>query len=414
MAPVSTAERRDLLNRLNELARNDLTALWDTASQADDFVGAITDAYPQLVDTYSQLAGQLAASWFEQADPGSDYQAKVADPPDEAQIKTSTDWALNGEGDAGLTRLEGNLQRAVYNGARDTTLLNVAETGGSWLREAEPDACDFCLGLEGEYASDAAAGFEAHDHCQCMAVENRAAETSAAPQSVDSVETFTKKYPDIVFETKDFLVEYPKKEMVHIDPAEAAKWANALDVNLAKYPGAEQYLQKVSLSKKTDGMAIAQTESNDSGINTILVERSYVTMPEEFNRMYQDSIDKGFHYPAGPDNDIPRAVMTHEFGHVLDNMTEGNARARVEDTLEKLWRADYEAAGKYQDFGNWIGENLSGYSSRPANIIDDYRLLNPAEALAEAFQDVEMNGENATAPSKALHKILLEELGRQL
>jgi len=173
MPPVSTAERRYLLNRLNGIAKTQLDALWDQALDAEDFAKAVIEAFPILVDRYRELAGQLAATWFEDADPESDYIAKVAPPPPDEKLANSADWALGATGRDGLDRLAGTMQRTIYDGARATILLNVVATRGSWIREAEADACDFCQELEGEYSVEDSAGFEAHDHCQCMAVESR-------------------------------------------------------------------------------------------------------------------------------------------------------------------------------------------------------------------------------------------------
>ena len=172
MAPLPARRRRQILDQLAGLARRDLAALWELSADAEDFAAEIADAYPTIVDSYVGVSAELAATWFEDAAPDSTYLAKIAPLPNEAQLRTSVEWALGAIGLDGLTRLEGSLQRAVFDGARETTLLNVRETGAHWAREAEPDACDYCQGLEGLYASDADV-FESHDHCQCMAVEVR-------------------------------------------------------------------------------------------------------------------------------------------------------------------------------------------------------------------------------------------------
>lgn len=180
MPRVRPAERRFILNRLNGEAQRDLDGLWLVAKDSNDFMGTIQDGYPGIVDPYHQLAAEMAADWFEQSDDNSDYIASVADPLEPDRLAGSVEWALHvGEGAAGLALLAGSLQRCVFDGARDTTILNTANTRARWAVMASPDCCDYCsmLGARGavyasqETAEAAIAGF--HDNCKCVAVEDR-------------------------------------------------------------------------------------------------------------------------------------------------------------------------------------------------------------------------------------------------
>lgn len=85
----------------------------------------------------------MAANWFEESDPASAYVARVASPPPEGKLEASARWALS-KPEAVQSRLTGSLHRAVFDGARDTTMTNVAATGSRWMRSARPDACAFC------------------------------------------------------------------------------------------------------------------------------------------------------------------------------------------------------------------------------------------------------------------------------
>lgn len=134
------------------------------------------DAFGELVDPYHAMAGQLAASWFEEALPSSPYVAVTADPIPVERLQKSARWALGADGDDALNRLEGSLQRAVFDGSRDTTLLNVERTGARWARYASANACAFCrlVATRGAtYRSSATAGRGYHDHDRCIAVEDR-------------------------------------------------------------------------------------------------------------------------------------------------------------------------------------------------------------------------------------------------
>lgn len=176
--PVSAPERQYLLNQLGRLAESDLERLWRQADQlADtDFFGYVVAAFPDVVDPYHQAAGQLAATWFEESLPVSPYIAQVVDPLPTAKLTASAQWALGGDGTVGLDRLRGTLQRAVFDGARDTTLLNVQTTGSAWARYASANACAFCrlLATRGAaYRSQNTAATKVHDHCSCIPIEDR-------------------------------------------------------------------------------------------------------------------------------------------------------------------------------------------------------------------------------------------------
>lgn len=171
--PVSVAERRYLLRQVNSFAQADLRALWAHAESLPDvdFFAYIRDGFPSVADPYHAVAGGLAASWFEESAPT--ITAAVADPIPLERLTKSAEWALGAFGSEGLDRLAGTLQRAVFDGARDTTLLNVKNTKSRWARETSGGGCDFCEMLAGRgavYYSDTA-DFESHDNCHCMAVE---------------------------------------------------------------------------------------------------------------------------------------------------------------------------------------------------------------------------------------------------
>ena len=176
--PVSAPERQFLLRQVNALAETDLKNLWNRAEQlaTNDFFLYITQAFPDLVDPYHQAAAALAANWFEESLPTSPYIAKLAEPLIVDKLVTSAQWALGGDGREALDRLGGTLQRAVFDGARETTWLNVQSTNSSWARYASANACAFCrlLATRGSaYRSEETAAVKVHDHCSCIPVEDR-------------------------------------------------------------------------------------------------------------------------------------------------------------------------------------------------------------------------------------------------
>jgi hypothetical protein len=120
---VSPTERRYLLSQVNRLAAAELNNLWTQADRLTDvdFAAFVIAAFPEVVDPWVAMAGQLAASWFEESLPASSFVAATAELPPTQMLTSSAEWALGAVGDAGRGRLEGTMQRAVFNGARDTT-----------------------------------------------------------------------------------------------------------------------------------------------------------------------------------------------------------------------------------------------------------------------------------------------------
>lgn len=192
--PISAAERRYVLDQINRLAQNDLNNLWRAAEllSDNDFFDYILAGFPELASNYHQVAAQVAANWFEESDPASAFVARVAAPLALERLTSTAEWALGGDGTQALSRMNGSLQRATFDGARDTVFDNVEATGSRWIRVARPTACAFCRLLatrtgESSYSSREAAvnvvsrrkrgnrrlGDKFHDDCYCQPVEIR-------------------------------------------------------------------------------------------------------------------------------------------------------------------------------------------------------------------------------------------------
>lgn len=172
---VSAQERRFLLNQTHQLAASDVNTLWSAAATLSDvdFARYVIDGFPDVVDPWVAAASDLAATWFEETVPGN---ADVADPIPVERLTKSAQWALGGDGTQGLSRLQNTTQRAVFDGARQTTLLNVDRTGIRWARDARADACSFCRLLATRtgkylYRSRDTAKTKVHDDCHCLPIE---------------------------------------------------------------------------------------------------------------------------------------------------------------------------------------------------------------------------------------------------
>lgn len=176
--PVLAPERRSLLSELVRLATLDLSAMWRNASSQSsiDFPLYVAEAYPEVVDPYVAAAAMMSASWFEESDPSSNYIAVTAPLPEREQLSSNAVWALKSLGDQGLSNLEGSLNRAVFDGARESTRLNVEATESRWAVHARPSACPWCKMMVTRgavYLSAATALKACHDNGHCVAMEDR-------------------------------------------------------------------------------------------------------------------------------------------------------------------------------------------------------------------------------------------------
>lgn len=144
--PVSAAERRFIMAQLGQRAKEDMIRLWDAAGRLEDidFAAYVADAFPDLAVGAYQLAADVSAALFEEDFPAITKPAVTAPPPSLTQLKESAVWALGGDGDKALNRLQGTLQRALLNGSRETTVSNAQSNGMRWIRVARPNACAFC------------------------------------------------------------------------------------------------------------------------------------------------------------------------------------------------------------------------------------------------------------------------------
>lgn len=170
-------QRQILLSDLAAVAIRDLVELWRRATLAEvDFARFMVDAFMETAAAYAGVAADLSADWYEQSAPRLPYRAAPA-VADLVPLAGSARWALGAEGDAALDRMSGSMQRAVFNGARETTLLNVErEDGAMWARHASANACEFCRMLATRldaYTSRSSASFKSHDSCHCVAIEVR-------------------------------------------------------------------------------------------------------------------------------------------------------------------------------------------------------------------------------------------------
>jgi hypothetical protein len=227
---ISPKERQYVLGQVTKLAAEQLTQLWNQAAALSDidFAAFVTQAFPELVDPYAAMAADLAATWYDESPSTTNYTATSGPLPVAEQLTSSAAWALGADGMQALDRMQGTLQRAINDSARDTIVHNsYLEPKSRWVRHASANACEFCKMLatrteSGLYSSENAAlrvvgrgkdfstnfdaegnrkaggqakgvktrgarqlGEKYHDHCHCVAVEIRPGQSYTPPPYVE-------------------------------------------------------------------------------------------------------------------------------------------------------------------------------------------------------------------------------------
>lgn len=142
-----------------------------------EFATVLRQVFPAIISQNGQAAAAIAARWYEELNPDSDYEAaSVLDVP-ARQLDKTINWALYAPGKAEpVDRLAGSAKRLVANAARDTITDNANIEGVRWARYASANACAFCrlLATRGPvYHSERSAKFVVGREKQMSRAERR-------------------------------------------------------------------------------------------------------------------------------------------------------------------------------------------------------------------------------------------------
>lgn len=525
--PVSPAEREFILSQIGRFAETDLNNLWRQAEQlgTDEFFSYVRDGFVEIATTYHQTTGQLAATWFEESDPLSPYIARVAEPVSPDRLLRSAEWALGGDGERGLARMQGSMQRAVYDGARETVLINAEETRSRWVRVTRPNACEFCRMLatrSGDYAylsresatsvgrsrreGGRKMGSRFHDDCYCTAVEVRASQAIEDVLTEDKLrlyEQWSDEYDKAVAnagttDTKkvlaawreqtastppatpasgpldravldsstsveqvasfingkygidtDGFVDSPMAKGIPIEEslakgrdvfsaARAAKerqmdartareFGQAVDDVLTKYPFLKLDAIRADYAPYGDplsGEAYAQpkldAEFKKIGARNVTISALVDEKGKEgteWKRRQLAMLQQDSRYAASTYERPVYAVIVHEMGHVMDFNSGGNAIPAAQAAIRKyvagLPGAPARNTPEFELFeARWLQDELVSAYSFETREGEPFSRDNPVywvEALAEAFADVEIRGDEAEVASKIIHEAMVSE-----
>lgn len=177
-------------------------------------------------------------------------------------------------------------------------------------------------------------------------------------------------------------------------------YTRAVDDILTKYPQITIGTVRIGPGSSPAEYAHALRAGIGNGTEHINLSTTYAADPAKMKKAFDNDVLAGFHPPGSPLGAC-YTIMVHELGHALDY-----AGYRVARTLvPKVIRDMYDASGSTLSYESWLMANLPGYSWKSPSL--GSVVINVPEALAEAFVDVEVNGESAMETSKVLHKILV-------
>lgn len=189
MSEALAAEHRQALASLTTLTLRDLRRIWLAAQNPNAAVvrDVLMDAVPLLAEAYGDMAGALAADYYEdvreQAEAPGRHVAQPAALPGTARYEALVRWGVDPlfqeapEALLALSRIGGGLQRIVSDVSRETIATNSVRDpqAQGWIRIASPGACSFCRMLadrrgdgQGVY-KESTVRFASHDDCGCSA-----------------------------------------------------------------------------------------------------------------------------------------------------------------------------------------------------------------------------------------------------
>ncbi|MFD6391890.1 T3SS effector HopA1 family protein, partial [Nocardia sp. NPDC060259] len=147
---------------------------------------------------------------------------------------------------------------------------------------------------------------------------------------------------------------------------------------------------------------LMQTQSRlraDGGYhNTIVLNHDHATSAEGIHQRVREAADGGHFYPVARSRPVYYLAL-HEFGHVLAATGGFDAYTNAERHLLTESKSDPS-----ETYGDWL-DQLSDYS------IDD-GMLEPGEAVAEAFAQVAMLGrDRVSKPVRVLYDLLMDLSG---
>ncbi|MFD7841582.1 hypothetical protein ACFV4K_01400 [Nocardia sp. NPDC059764] len=182
----------------------------------------------------------------------------------------------------------------------------------------------------------------------------------------------------------------------HVDVEVLREFARAIEDMFNRFPDTE--LMEVRIGPIDDDSVFAEVDPGRDGnvhfADILTLNEHFARKPDELARRVRLNEENGHLVPGSGDRPVYSTIV-HEFAHAIDFTSQMKARVDAFEALERHFDRVY--GGDAEEFLGWLHDELSGYS------FDENGMYDHAEALAEAFTDVVLNGDLASEPAQILH-----------
>ncbi|WP_216902524.1 hypothetical protein [Nocardia alni] len=177
------------------------------------------------------------------------------------------------------------------------------------------------------------------------------------------------------------------------------EFARAVDGILTRHPGIDLHRVEITPIANGDHAQTVWRKRGDGSYyaETIRLNRDFATHPEALRAAMRRAEDDGFAPPGAAARPVFARVV-HELGHALDYAGGMRARAGAEEALLRHYKATRGHIDP-DEYLAWV-RGLSAYAF-------DRGALRPGDALADAFLDVVLNGQDAAEPAWVLYDLLV-------
>ncbi|MGK8511913.1 hypothetical protein ACRS5S_29120 [Nocardia asiatica] len=185
------------------------------------------------------------------------------------------------------------------------------------------------------------------------------------------------------------------------------EYARAMVGLFERYPRAD--LRRIVIGDLPRGVFAETGQRIERGrvfADDLLINAHYAASATEFRTDVDKGVASGWLHPGAARRPV-HAMAVHEFGHILDFTSSGYARRKLDATLLNHYLSKRLGEPTTEGYLAWLKDNLSGYS------LDRSGLLDPAEALAEAFAEVRERGRGRVSePVRVAYDLLTEAVAR--
>ncbi|WP_157229111.1 hypothetical protein [Nocardia brevicatena] len=194
-----------------------------------------------------------------------------------------------------------------------------------------------------------------------------------------------------------------------LDTHTVGEIALAVDDMLTKYPNAKTELVSVGIHRLRSEFGLTErlwttTDGSNRVGSRISFSAEGAKNPTALSKSVTDLVQGGY-FNSGSERRPAYTTIVHEFGHVLANAGGEKALDKADGALRDHFMRRYGSEKSVEvdlenSFKEWRAQ-LSGYSFWDEDLYE-------AEALSEAFTDVEINRDRASEPAQVLHKLLVD------